>query len=265
MLTLLGAGQGQNTNYILDLYSGASVAYSLRKLKSTTTNVVRVRRSSDNAEQDFRASQITDGTLIIFCGSGDGFVTVWYDQSSNNLNITQNSASRQPKIVNAGSLILNNSKPSILFDSIDDSLFSNITQLSQPFSIFSVIKDLTPTDNTNRWYFNGGSNPIVLGKGLNKYSCYAGSSFISSLNVSPNLALNFWQINNTNSKFKLNNNILETGTTGTRPINIIRIGNLEDTTSSNWNGSVSEFILYNSSSVDVDGISTNINNNYTIY
>ena len=41
--------------------TGATVAYSLRKLSNAVSNVVRVRRSSDNAEQDFTANQIESG------------------------------------------------------------------------------------------------------------------------------------------------------------------------------------------------------------
>lgn len=48
-------------------YPGAAAAYSLRNLIDTTTSVVRVRRSSDNTEQDFTSAEITDGTLIDFC------------------------------------------------------------------------------------------------------------------------------------------------------------------------------------------------------
>ena len=40
---------------LLDVYSGAAAAYSLRKLSKATTSVVRVRRDSDNAEADFTA------------------------------------------------------------------------------------------------------------------------------------------------------------------------------------------------------------------
>ena len=49
---------------LLDQYTGAAAGYSLRRLSVNTTNVVRVRRSSDNAEADFTADEITDGTLL---------------------------------------------------------------------------------------------------------------------------------------------------------------------------------------------------------
>jgi hypothetical protein len=51
---------------LLNRYSGAAAAYSLRSLSSSTTNVVKVRRDSDDSEQDFTASDITNGTLLSF-------------------------------------------------------------------------------------------------------------------------------------------------------------------------------------------------------
>ena len=81
---------------LLDKYTGAAAAYSLRKLSSSTSNVVRVRRSSDDAEQDFTAAQVSDGTLESFCGVGDGFVATWYDQSGNDNHAVQATTTAQP-------------------------------------------------------------------------------------------------------------------------------------------------------------------------
>lgn len=54
---------------LLDQYPNAAAAYSLRALSTATVDsaVVKVRRSSDNTEQDFSAAEITDGTLTTFC------------------------------------------------------------------------------------------------------------------------------------------------------------------------------------------------------
>jgi len=54
---------------LLDKFSGAAAAYSLRKLSSSTTNVVRVRRASDNDEKDFTASQIESGEMVNWVNS----------------------------------------------------------------------------------------------------------------------------------------------------------------------------------------------------
>ena len=102
---------------ISDKYS-PEFAYSLRQLKGSITNVIRVRRSSDNTEQDFTADEITNGTLLTFVGSGDGFVTTWYNQgnqTSSNANLTNTTTSEQPKIVSSGTLITEGDKPCVEF------------------------------------------------------------------------------------------------------------------------------------------------------
>jgi hypothetical protein len=97
---------------LLDAYGGAAAAYSLRRLSANYTGpVVRVRRSSDSTEQDFTATQVTDGTLTTFCGAGDGFVRSWYDQSGNGRVASQTTTTLQPEIVTSGSLVTYNSKP----------------------------------------------------------------------------------------------------------------------------------------------------------
>ena len=55
-----------NPQALLETFTGSAAAYSLRSLSASTTNVVKVRRSSDDTEQDFTAADITDGTLLTF-------------------------------------------------------------------------------------------------------------------------------------------------------------------------------------------------------
>jgi hypothetical protein len=100
----------------LDTYPGASVAYSLRLLSSTYAgSAIRVRRSSDNAEQDinFTAGVLDTSTLLTFCGGGNGFISRWYDQSGNLKDNIQLSLGAQPRIVLSGNLETVNSKPTI--------------------------------------------------------------------------------------------------------------------------------------------------------
>ena len=97
---------------LLDQYSGAVGAYSLRYLSASYTgNVILVRRSSDDAEQGFTPDEITDGTLTTFCAAGDGLVKTWYDQSGNGNNATQSAPTNQPHIVSSGSLLTQGTKP----------------------------------------------------------------------------------------------------------------------------------------------------------
>lgn len=106
----------RTSSYLLDTYP-AALGYSLRQIKSGVTNVVRVRRSSDNAEQDFTAAQIIGGTLASFCGVGEGFITVWYDQSGNGINVSQPNAANQPQIVSSGNVITDGGTPALFWGS----------------------------------------------------------------------------------------------------------------------------------------------------
>jgi hypothetical protein len=74
-----------STSYLLDTYSGAAAAYSLRKLRTAYTGpAIRVRRSSDNTSQDIGFN--TDGTLdttalTTFVGSNN---SAQYSEEFNN-------------------------------------------------------------------------------------------------------------------------------------------------------------------------------------
>ena len=100
---------------LLDTYSGAAAAYSLRQLRSAYTgDAVRVRRSSDNAEADigFSNNELDTSAMAAHCGSSDGFVKTWYDQSGNTNDATQTSTGSQPKIYDGTTgVVTENGKP----------------------------------------------------------------------------------------------------------------------------------------------------------
>ena len=58
--------KGESRPLLSKVVGGASGAYSLRDLndKAGNNKVVRVRRASDNAEADFKASEVSNGTLV---------------------------------------------------------------------------------------------------------------------------------------------------------------------------------------------------------
>lgn len=100
--------------YLVDDYS-PNAAYSLRKVSSTATNCIRVRRSTDNAEQDigFDGQELDTTSLLSFVGANSAYITTWYDQSGNGKHQRQSSAGSQPIIVNAGTVTTMLGKPSI--------------------------------------------------------------------------------------------------------------------------------------------------------
>ena len=120
----------------LDTYNGAVAAYSLRKLLTTYAGAaIRVRRSSDNTEQDigFVAGLLDTATLLTFCGAGDGFITTWYDQKETQ-NLLQATALLQPMIVDTGAVVASGSKPALYFDGTTSLRAPSWGTVNQPFS-----------------------------------------------------------------------------------------------------------------------------------
>lgn len=82
--------------------------YSLyRLLSSYTGNLVRLRRSSDNAEADFGAG--ADGVLDVaavntWLGADTPYIVTLYDQSGSSSPATQVTAAKQPTLVSSGIL-----------------------------------------------------------------------------------------------------------------------------------------------------------------
>ena len=137
---------GGVTPLLLDTYSGARAAYSLRKLRTAYTGyAIRVRRSSDNTSQDigFDANGTLDTVaLLAFVGAGNGFVSIWYDQVGS-ANFTQSSSANQPQIVSSGSVELDNGKPTISYGTQSNTWYltspaSFLANTPSPISMFNV-------------------------------------------------------------------------------------------------------------------------------
>lgn len=188
--------QYSSVSTILDTYSAAAAAYSLRKLKSSYTgSAIRVRRSSDNTEQNIGFD--TDGgldtsTLLSFVGSGNGFITTWYDQSGNGKNALQTTASNQPFIVAAGSIYTLNGKPIIRNPNINVVRCMNVplsTLQSSPVSIIATGKIYQLPNNGfgNVTFYLGGD--VNVGGGSRYEFGAANKFFIQRRNISDTVSI----------------------------------------------------------------------------
>ena len=239
---------------LLDTYPNASAAYSLRDLASESVGsaVVRVRRSSDNTEQDFTAAEITNGTLTTFTGANDGFVATWYDQSGNSNNAAQSTAISQAKIVDGGLLTyIDGTTPSLYFEQSERRHYA-FTGASYPISFFAVKKGI---NNTQTYQYTIGT---ALTRGLRAVNeNYANNTpfAVSNLYVNNQLgetnSLQYHSINYCNAT---GDNILD------------RIGTSRTSSAYSTGMYITEFIVYPSDqSANRTGIETNINTEYTIY
>jgi hypothetical protein len=134
-----------------------------------TGGLIRVRRSSDDAEQDIgydaNGEDLDIFGLLAFVGTSgtdNGYVTTWYDQTGNGNHATNSTASEQSKIVDGGSIIYEGatiSRPAIQFDGVDDTLglASNLNIGGSP-SIIGVLNTAAGdivwrTGAYDYWYF----------------------------------------------------------------------------------------------------------------
>ena len=118
-VTVVGPGGA----LFLDLYpTGIFTAHSAaRKLRVAYSGpCMRVRRSSDSAEQDIGfdgSDNLDEASLLSFTGSNDAFVIRLYDQTpgSSGKDFIQTNTSRQPQIVVSGVIQRIGVSPAMLF------------------------------------------------------------------------------------------------------------------------------------------------------
>ena len=195
---------------LLDAYPGAIQAYSVRKLRTAYSgSAIRVRRSSDNSELDigFTSGNLDTAALLGFVGNGggdNGFVTTWYDQSGSGNNLTQTTAANQPKIVNAGAVIItNNSRPTFKFDGTNDVLdaASGVTM----YNCIAVINPFTAVDyegfisaSGGHIYIRSGGGTNFYGSGASVFPNYNTATYVNNnlTNTFTNSVLNLWLMGN---------------------------------------------------------------------
>jgi len=254
-------------DYLLDDYSGAAAAYSLRLLDSTYSgNAIKVRRASDNTEQDigFSNNELDTSSLESFCSGTDGFITTWYDQSGNANSIVVSTASQQPKIVSSGSTITDGGKASITLDE----------QFSQSLEIpiaASSTQDLFQVHKTNDTSFILFRDTLSTARYVWAATDGSTSNVLTSNYGTPSLFVNGTSQNPQNrdalnSLLSTNNQVLMSSIGGDSSAFTGNIRWGYYSSSFIYDGNVQEIIFYNSDqSSNRSGIETNINNYYSIY
>ena len=281
---IIGSQIVQLTGFLLNDFPNAYAAYSLRKLRAAYTgSAIRVRRASDNTEQNigFVNNVLDTSSLTSFCSGTNGFVTTWYDQSGNGYNPTQLTAANQPQIVSSGSVILENGKPSLQFTSASSQVLNynglvyttNTLFATSVFSlnsspIFSVILSQNSggtgrssilgvdgsTPRKSAYFFNNGTSYTNLSSGTI-------SDNTQTLMTNYSFSNNYYNALNGSSG---NNDI--TGQSFT-PTSALGTGIGGQPSNANYfTGKIQEIVVWNSNqSSSKTGIETNINDFYSIY
>jgi hypothetical protein len=269
---------------LLDTYGSAAAAYSLRKLRSAYTgSAVRVRRSSDNTEQDIgfdSNGNLDQSALTTFCGVGNGFVTTWYDQSGNSKNLTESSATSQPQIVSSGAVITLNNKIALNFDGSNDKLINTTTGYTINNTTFLGVYSINSVAGLGAVFSTGIFSGNVSGWGIATngnltaiQTRYNGSALNPpAITISTNTQYLNFAITTTNSDSYWLNNGLENNATGTRSAATtnqnLSVGVTYDSSPQYYfPGKLQEAIFWsnNNLSASRSNIQSNINTYYTIY
>ena len=276
--------EASGSSYLLDTYSSEG-AYSMRKISSTATNCIRVRRSNDNAEQDigFVGDDLDTTSLLSFVGGFDGYVSKWYDQSGNGRDAINFTATPQPRIVRLGVLETKNTKPAIYFNNDWLKHFGQVIPLAtNPFSYFTVSSHETANDSGvvfksyDRAQSGGGDYVVNFhDRRTNKVNFLiraSGATYRADLSVqrdNSDYKLLSGFVDSSNNMSAFDNGA--TGTTdtysGTYTSSVLMIGD-PTTGSSSFQlvGHIGEIIILNTDeSANRTAIETDINNYYSVY
>lgn len=215
--------------------------------------------------------------------TADGHVTTWYDQSSNGRDSSQSTASSQPKLVDAGTLVTEGGLAALDFDGTDDyfQITNNIFAANFEAAVLANVVE----DNTKYQRIldisNGTDDDFMVVKGnndsllleCNSTSGVGGlSAQFGSLGVINNYSLIYATSDtSTNSYTASVNGVSQSESQGAGigegNFTLSTIATRSDFLASSFaEGTFQEIVLFNTDqSANRAGIENNINDTYTIY
>jgi hypothetical protein len=254
--------------------SGASVAYSVRRLYSAYTGAcMRVREDGGNTETDIGFDSNGDldtAAIASHCGANNGFVRYWYDQSTaggtgSGTDASQGTATAQPQIYDGSGVVTENGKAALDFDGSSDCFDLSLTISASNYGLFYVNKRNTPI---NGWLLDTESGRLVLDSATN--SLYFDGAFRGTHISSTSQNLQFLSLVSPSSgALYTNGTVAQSGISYTQKAfggdtNIGR--SISGFGSAQYRGILQELILYSSDKTgDRSGIETNINGFFGIY
>lgn len=149
-------------NYLDGRDEEPRATYSLRKRISYAAKALRVRRSSDDAEQDigFVDDRLDVAALLAFVGGGSGYVRTLYDQTGNGHDAYQTNLLAQPAVVVSGSYL-----GLMRFDGADDALtIASLTQGTPYCGAYFRVKQANSA--SYRSLFETGTTWLTPGGGI---------------------------------------------------------------------------------------------------
>lgn len=271
----------------LDLadYSSDSpvLALSTRRINSGYTGaLIRLRRSTDNTEQDFGSGLGMGETLDYsaidtFLSGGTAHVVKWYDQSGQGRDLQQQTASRQPTF-DAGAT----TGRAVKFSGASDVHLSSVTQVSGGFfssgPAVSIHHAMDNDDNGFCTNMSLSTSPHAAGNityfrtnryGGNNRFVWRGVQF-SPAGSGTTAGNEYSYYNHDGSNLRIDHNDTEIGSTSNTTAahsgaDSFNLG--ADATAHEWDGYTYELIIFDSSqsTANSDAIRDDMNSQYSLY
>lgn len=259
--------QKRKATLLLDTYTGAAAAFSVRKLNSAYTGncmQIFVQATLSTHEIGFVNGVIDESAILSAAGSNIALVNIWYDQSGNGNNASATGI-RRPEIATGGAVHKVNGKCALKFNTHHLTL-TNTVSASGDFSAFTVYKrDAT---NTTCSFFGNLTKQYPYSaweylNGLSVYVCNRNGQSYASCTVANHVLYSSFSISNVLSLYGngASKSLTAAGGGGTADFDSVGVVN-----TAYANGYLQEGIIYTSDkSADRSSIESDINTYYSIY
>lgn len=251
--TLQAGDVGFDATVSVDLISASTLFHSVaRAIGNYSGSLIRVRRSSDNAEQDIGADgngDLDESALTTFVGANDGYLVRVYEQISGTYHLEQTTAANQPRIVNAGTAEKDNGKPAAYIVSGSNHLAtaSFSSAIAQPDTIFAVYHIEDVSASSDQFVIDSNTTSPdrqFLGTNNQNWTSYAASFIGSSASASSIQVIHTGLFDGANSEIWINGSSQATGNPGSSAL-----GCLEWNSTANnpmVSGWIQETVIYDS-------------------
>ncbi len=285
-------------SFLLDTFSGAYAAFDYHKLREDQSKCFNIRRNitAETADVHFNgAGRITLDSLVDnFSGSStasnlgeflasatytdvdslgspaDGFVAVWYDQTTNGNDAPMVTQSVQPQIASAGVILVDGDGNVAQTHSGDSLALPELNASAADYTMVTVTDTTTPSSanhiiRASDISFIHQLNNASLG------SYYDGTVYLGTNLTATGTTLSGWLMNYVDGT---SNDTMTTYQDGSIVDNAISVTNgiAAFTASSIGRGVagldpefISSIVIFDSVSLDIDGVNANINARYSIY
>jgi len=242
--------------FLLDTYTGAAAGYSVRRIASSATNLMRIREDSGDTETDIGYDSNGDldtAAIASHCGTANGFVVSWVDQSGNSNNAGQSTFSNQPKIYDGTAVITEGTRPAIEFDKTNDQnlRLANTSYLTNTnnMGFFTVCKSTSsPYSFTCAAVISNVNTYYVLLANQTARVTYHGIQNTDTNDFNHNLFSVYADNASSDVKGYVNGSqLISTTPTSQTAQQDLFIGRLGTLASTGWDGTIQEVIVWDTS------------------